>query len=114
MVSFTANVKENSWEFGVYRAIGLNKVQITRCYIYEAISLIMASGLLGSIVGIVIAVTLTLQFLMFLEIPFVFIFPYAMFFFCFSMGIVVAIGGSYYSLSDFRDKSISNIIKGLA
>lgn len=62
----------------------------------------------------VIAVTLTLQFLMFLELPFIFLFPYAMFFFCFAMGILVSILGSYYSLSDFKDKSISNIIKGLA
>ena len=113
LVSFTANVRENSWEFGVLRAIGLDKKQITRCYMYEALSLIISSGLLGSLVGMVIAVTLTLQFLMFLELPFTFIFPYTMFFFCFGMGIIVSVFGSYFSLVEFRDKSIANIVKGL-
>ena len=58
LISFIANIKENSWEFGVLRAIGLNKDQITRCYVYEALSIIVVSGLLGTIVGIIIAVTL--------------------------------------------------------
>jgi len=44
----------------VLRAIGLNKGQITKCYIYEALSIIVVSGLLGTIVGIIIAVVLTL------------------------------------------------------
>jgi hypothetical protein len=30
------------------------------------------------------------------------------------MGILVSVLGSYYSLAEFKDKSISNIIKGLA
>lgn len=60
LVSFVSNVKDNSWEFGVLRAVGLSKAQITRVYIYEAFSLITASGLLGTIVGLVVAITLTL------------------------------------------------------
>jgi ABC-type antimicrobial peptide transport system permease subunit len=68
IVSFTANVRENSWEFGILRALGLNKKQIMRCYLYEAFILIISSGLLGSIVGILVAVTLTLQFIMILEL----------------------------------------------
>lgn len=27
LVSFVSNVKDNSWEFGVLRAVGLNKVK---------------------------------------------------------------------------------------
>lgn len=29
LVSFVSNVKDNSWEFGVLRAVGLNKVTIS-------------------------------------------------------------------------------------
>lgn len=76
LVSFTANIKDNSWEFGVLRAIGLTINQLSRIYIYEALILVVASGLIGTIVGIVIAVTLTLQILMFMELPFQFVFPY--------------------------------------
>jgi ABC-type antimicrobial peptide transport system permease subunit len=113
IVSFTANVRENSWEFGVLRAIGLNKKQIVRCYMYEALALIVSSGLLGSIVGIAVAVTLTMQFVMFLELQFIFFFPYAMFFFCFFMGLIVSLGGAYLAVTGFKDKSIAQIVKGL-
>lgn len=79
LVSFISNIKEASWEFGVLRAIGLNKSEITRIYIYEALSLVVGAGLIGTSVGIIIAVTITLQFLMFVELPFTFIFPWNMF-----------------------------------
>jgi ABC-type antimicrobial peptide transport system permease subunit len=34
-ISFTANVRENSWEFGVLRSIGLTGWQTVKIYIYE-------------------------------------------------------------------------------
>jgi len=37
-LSFDANVRENSWEFGVLRAIGLSSGQVIRVYIYEGSS----------------------------------------------------------------------------
>ena len=40
-LSFTANIRENSWEFGVLRAIGLSANQVTRVYIYEALAIIL-------------------------------------------------------------------------
>jgi ABC-type antimicrobial peptide transport system permease subunit len=60
LVSFVSNIKENSWEFGVLRAIGLNKSQITRVYMIESCALVLSSGLIGTFIGIVVAVTLTL------------------------------------------------------
>lgn len=39
-------------------------------YIYEAVSLILASGLIGTVIGLVVAITLTLQILMFTEFSF--------------------------------------------
>ena len=87
--------------------------QITRIYIYEAISLIVASGLIGTLIGIVVAITLTLQMLMFVELPFVFAFPTAMFILTFLGGFLTAIFGSYFAIRDVRDKSISSILKGL-
>jgi len=38
LVSTTSNIRENLWEFGVLRAIGLKKVQIIRIYLYEAVA----------------------------------------------------------------------------
>lgn len=68
--SFSSNVRENSWEYGVLRAIGLTDFQCMRIYIYEALSLTFAATVLGSIVGILVAVTTTLQFNLFTELPF--------------------------------------------
>ena len=113
LVSFSSNIKENSWEFGVLRSIGLNKYQMTRIYIYEALALIISSAILGSIVGISIAIVLVLQFLAFTELPFEFIFPTEMFFINFTLGILTAVFASYFAAKDIREKSIANIIKGL-
>ncbi|KAL4502254.1 hypothetical protein ABPG72_000489 [Tetrahymena utriculariae] len=113
LVSFVANIKENSWEFGVLRAIGLNKVQITRVYMIESCSLVLASGTIGTIIGLVVAVTLTLQVLMFTELPFRFVFPYEMFLTTFFFGLFIAAAASYTALSEFKDKAISSIVKGL-
>lgn len=113
LVSFTSNVRENSWEFGVLRAIGLSKSQMTRLYMYEAGVLTACSGVLGSIVGIVVAITLVLQLLLFTELPFEFLFPVEIFCLTFGLGLVTAIGGSYFAVKEIREKSIANVTKGL-
>lgn len=113
LVSFMSNVKENSWEFGVLRAIGLSKSQMTRLYMYEAGVLTASSGILGSIVGIVVAITLILQLLLFTELPFVFLFPTEIFCITFFLGLGTAVIGSYYAVKEIREKSIANITKGL-
>jgi len=46
-VSFTSNVKENAWEFGVLRALGLTSFQVIRVYIYEALCLVVSSIIIG-------------------------------------------------------------------
>lgn len=50
---------------------------------------------------------------MFVELPFTFAFPYEMFFFTFFSGIFASIFGSYNAISNFKDKSIGNIVKGI-
>ena len=50
-MSFSANVSENSREFGVLRALGLNYWQVVRVYIYEAMAVVLSSFFLGTIVG---------------------------------------------------------------
>jgi ABC-type antimicrobial peptide transport system permease subunit len=82
-------------------------------FVYEAVSLILASGLLGTIIGMVVAATLTLQMLMFIELSFVFTFPTVMFLVTFIGGFLTAIGGSYFAIRSISDKSISSILKGI-
>lgn len=51
MLSFSSNIRENAREFGILRALGLDRNQVLRCYLYEAGAVVFASFLLGSIVG---------------------------------------------------------------
>ncbi len=111
-MSFVSNVREHSWEFGVLRAVGLNKFQITRVFMYEAFVLTVSAGLIGAFIGIIIAITITLQFLMFTELPFKFLFPTNIFITTFALGLFTSLAGSYLAIKRFRDKSISTIIKG--
>ena len=50
---------------------------------------------------------------MFTELPFVFVFPTAMFLITFIGGFLTATLGSLYAVRDIRDRSISTILKGL-
>ena len=51
-LSFTANVHENSWEFGVLRALGVNQFQVVMVYVYEAMTVVVTSLVLGTTIGI--------------------------------------------------------------
>lgn len=68
--SFNSNVRENSWEYGVLRAVGIPAGQCTRIYIYEALAISFTAALLGTAVGLLIAITVTLQMNLFTELPF--------------------------------------------
>jgi ABC-type antimicrobial peptide transport system permease subunit len=110
-LSFTSNVTENGWEFGVLRAVGLNSVEIVMVYVYEALSIVSASILCGTVIGLLIASSLTLQFNLFTEMPFKLSFPYALFFSMISMALVVAVAGSALPARKFLKRTISDVIR---
>eukprot|EP00026_Physarum_polycephalum_P001035 Phypoly_transcript_01036.p1 GENE.Phypoly_transcript_01036~~Phypoly_transcript_01036.p1 ORF type:complete len:1168 (+),score=174.37 Phypoly_transcript_01036:78-3581(+) len=111
-LSFTANVNENSWEFGVLRSIGLTSFQVIRVYVYEALAIIIASVLLGASIGMIVSISLTVQLNLFTELPFWFQFPYVLFFGVLAMSVGVAVAGSYFPLTAYKEKPISAVLKG--
>lgn len=87
-LSFLANVAENSVEFGVLRSLGLSTRQVSRrctcrrvsladrrlcsmqaqrVYIYEALAVVLTAFMLGTFVGIILAIALTVQQNLFTE-----------------------------------------------
>lgn len=58
--SMTANLYEQSKELGIMRAMGLTKWRIIFLYIYEAFILVMASSLLGILIGTIVGFTMTM------------------------------------------------------
>lgn len=69
-LSFSANVREGSTEAGVLRALGLTASSVTRCFVYEALTVALTACILGTSVGIAVATSLSLQFNLFVEMPF--------------------------------------------
>jgi hypothetical protein len=111
-LSFTANVRENARELAVLRALGLTIHQVTRVYVYEALSVVLASFTGGAIVGMLISITLTLQFNLFTEQPFVFIFPTSLFVLTFVLLVTVAVVSAYYPALRIARVRIAQVLKG--
>lgn len=110
-ISFTANVRENGWEFGVLRSLGLTGWQTTRVYVYEALSLVSTCILFGSIIGIGVAITLTIQSTMMTELPFVYLFPWQLFVAAVILSLFVAVVGSIAAAWSMKAKDIASVIR---
>ena len=110
-VSFEANIVENAREFAVLRAIGVSSRQVQKAYILEALANVLSSFFLGSLIGIVIATSLSLQMNLFLEAPFELAFPSGSFFSLFGMAIVVAVVASYLPSDRLIRQEIAHVIK---
>ena len=113
IIAFVGNVSENLWEFGVLRAVGLTKRDMSKTYTFEALSIIIGAGILGTVVGCVVALMSAIQFHIFTEIPLQFKFPVAIFCIAIGASILTAIFGSKIAVDDVKNRQISSIIKAL-
>ena len=50
-LSFSANIRENARDFGILRAVGLSVRQVLVCFLIEALAVVIAAFLLGTVVG---------------------------------------------------------------
>jgi ABC-type antimicrobial peptide transport system permease subunit len=112
-ISFTSNVNENSWEFGVLRAIGLNVWQVMSVYMFEALAIILTSVIMATIIGVVVAFTLALQYALFNQTDVQIYFPMLLFIFLLICSFAVSIIGSYLPSRRFASKEIAHTIKGI-
>ena len=112
--SFYSNIKDNICEYGIMRSIGVTKKQSTRMYMYEAASIILSSIITGTFIGVVISVTLILQFNVFVELPFTFNFPFKLYFTLVTFGLVMGLLGSYYPIYEVNSISLVKVMKGLS
>jgi ABC-type antimicrobial peptide transport system permease subunit len=111
LVSTTANIRENQWEFGVLRAIGLRKNQLIRIYLYEALAVNISASILGLITGFILATILSLQFNIFLEMPFSVEFPYTLVLSMIGLGLIITIIGTLIPLREVNNRTISSVLK---
>lgn len=59
LVSTRQNVRDNIWEYGVLRSMGFTKAQGQRLYMYESFLVVLASCILGVLIGILTSLLVT-------------------------------------------------------
>ena len=110
--SFYNNIRENIAEYGIMRSIGINKAQSVHIYLYEAAVIIIASSIVGTCLGIIISSSIIIQFDIFFELPFIFNFPFKVYFILISIGLFLGLLGSYYPIYDVNKINLVKIMKG--
>ena len=58
--SMTANIYEQTKEIGVLRSIGFTSYRISTLYFYEALLLVLASSILGVLIGVLVGTTMVI------------------------------------------------------
>ena len=111
-ISFYSNIRENIAEYGIMRSIGITKGQSIRIYMYEAATIILTSIVIGTFIGVVISTSLILQIDIFIELTFIFNFPFQLYFILISLGLFLGLSGSYYPTYAVNTLSLVKIMKG--
>ncbi|KAJ3048749.1 hypothetical protein HK097_010242 [Rhizophlyctis rosea] len=111
-LSFTANIHENAWEFGVLRSIGFPVSSVIKVYIYESLCIMIASTMIGTAVGLLVALAVTLQLNLWTQLPFHFYFPTVLYCCTVAASFVVSLLGSYLPARNRAREKIAVILKG--
>jgi len=69
LVAFSQNTKDNIWEYGVMRSMGVTKQEGKRIFMYEASCLMAGAILLGVINGTIVSRCAAYLFYMMAELP---------------------------------------------
>ncbi|KAF8276856.1 hypothetical protein TcBrA4_0123220 [Trypanosoma cruzi] len=93
--SMTANISESTKEIGIYRCIGMTRFQIYRIFIWESFVVVIASGIVGIIVGLTIGYSMQLQNYLFTQLEIPFALPYTQLLIVLFMAIGAALLASY-------------------
>jgi len=111
IASMYSNIFEASKEIGVLRAIGLTINQITRIYLYEAFILVVAASFLGMIIGFIIGFTMTLQRVLFTQLPLTFNFPWLYVIYVLTAAVICAFAAAWAPVRLLVRNSISSIFR---
>lgn len=111
LLSASANIRENAWEIGVYRSLGLNTRDIMVVYLMESITLVLSALILGTLIGIAIGICVTLQFDLLGEAVFTFVFPINLFLCLAGIGVITAVLATYIPARAVTRQCISVTVK---
>lgn len=114
LVSTTTNIRENVWEYGCLRSMGLTKSEGMRCFLHEQYTLILSSLLLGTFVGFLLSCMVTSQFFLFIQLPFKLEFPWYILITMIVMALVTTLLAVVIPVRSVNKKKIATVIKGSA
>ena len=113
LISLIKNIKDNVWELGIMRSIGLNRFQIYMIYFLETFAVIISALLIGTIVGIIVSVTGVFYYVIFFELPFTFFFPWIEFLSLLTFLILTSVLTTWIGIRGVVYHPIAKILKGL-
>jgi ABC-type antimicrobial peptide transport system permease subunit len=80
LVSSTyVTVLEQLREIGVLRSVGISRWRMLRCYVYEALIIVLSSVILGLLIGVAMGWTMSAQRILFSQLPIPFSVPWSLF-----------------------------------
>jgi len=109
--SMFTNVYEQTKEIGVLRALGVTVGRMHRVYIYEAFVLVLASSILGMLIGMAIGYAMTMQQSLFTQLPLPFVFPYPVMITVFLGSILFAFIASWAPIHHVMSMQIVQIFR---
>ena len=109
--SMSANLFDQTKEIGILRAMGFTKYRIKLLYFYEAFILVIASSLLGIMIGTTVAFTMVLQQVVFTQIPLFFFFPWTQFIIIMIMSLICAFISSWGPTGQLVKNDIASIFR---
>lgn len=109
--SMSANLLDQTKEIGILRAMGFTNSRIKALYFYEALILVVASCLLGCVIGTIVGYTMVLQQASFTGIPATFFFPWEQFGIIMALSFICSIASTYGPTSNLLRKNIASIFR---
>ena len=110
--TMSINILEQKKEIAIIRSIGMTNNKIFFVYLFETFILIFTASFMGLLVGTLISWTMTLQRVIFTNLPLTFSFPY----YQLVSFVVLSIVGSFIStvvpVKSILNKKISSLIRG--
>jgi len=111
ITSMTTNILEQTKEIAVLRAVGMTKFKVNMLYVSEAFILVMASAFFGIIIGTVVAWTLSIQQVLFTQLPLMFSFPFRDLIVIFIAAVLSAFISAFFPARRITKFHISKIIR---
>jgi ABC-type antimicrobial peptide transport system permease subunit len=109
--SMTINIYEQKKEIAILRSLGMTSNHILFVYICESFILIFVSSFIGLIIGSIISWTMTMQRVIFTNLPLHFNFPYGQLFFIFMASTISGFLSTIVPAKAMLRNSISNLIR---